>query len=62
MPQMIAKTQFRYAGRSIAAGEEFSATTADARVLLAIGQATRAAETVVTQRRRYKRRDMRAEA
>jgi hypothetical protein len=64
MPKMIARKSFRYAGRSLAAGEEFAAPAADARVLAATGHATvePAADTEIQAlpRRRYRRRDMQA--
>jgi len=60
MPKMIARKSFRYAGRSLAAGEEFSATTADARVLAATGHAQVEAVAEPISRRRYRRRDMQA--
>lgn len=65
MPKMIAKRPFRYAGRSLAAGEAFSATAIDSRVLAATGRAqievSASPEIQPPPRRRYKRRDMRAE-
>ena len=66
MPKMIARKSFRYAGRSLAAGEEFSATDGDARVLSATGHAQvesvvePTAEIEATPRRRYRRCDMQA--
>ncbi len=60
MPQMIAKKCFRYAGRSLHAGEEFSATAPDARALSVTGLAVLSTE--APKKRLYRRRDMRAQA
>jgi hypothetical protein len=69
MPQLIAMKSFRYARHQINAGESFDAAVADVRVLLVTGYAKHApekvtdiAETAAEPLRRYKRRDMRAQA
>lgn len=78
MPRLIATAPLIYADRDLRAGDIFDAAESDARVLLAIGRATEAAQPAVSDppkdmgdivihtdgeplRRRYRRRDMRAE-
>lgn len=73
MPRLIASKSFRYATRQLRAGDPFDASDADARILLRIGRATEPADmpddmggVVIPAdgeptRRRYRRRDMRAE-
>lgn len=74
MPRLIANVPFPYATRDLRAGEEFDASDSDARILVMIGRAKVAEKTedgglgdpVIPAdgeplRRRYRRRDMRAE-
>jgi hypothetical protein len=62
MTQLIANKRLDYAGKSLAAGERFEATAGDARTLTVTGLATLAEPEAQPARRRYKRRDMQAEA
>jgi hypothetical protein len=64
MKQLIAKNRLDYAGKTRLAGERFEATAGDARILTVTGLATLAEPEAQAPaaRRRYKRRDMQAEA
>lgn len=67
MKHLVAKKQLDYSGNRYSAGARFDATSADARILTVTGLATLAdiespATAESPSRRRYKRRDMQAEA
>ncbi len=62
MPQMIAKKCFRYDGRSLHRGEEFSASASDARTLSVTGLAGLTSTDIPAKKRSYRRRDMQAQA
>jgi hypothetical protein len=66
MTPLIAKKRLNYAGKQYAVGDPFSASVADARILVLSGIASawlsEEPPTVTKPRRQYRRRDMRAEA
>lgn len=68
--RLTAKRELRYAGRQVRAGEEFEASEKDAKILMVINRAERAADPLpepeprdedAPKKRAYKRRDMTAE-
>ena len=73
--RLIAAKQFRYAHRQLRVGDDFDATRAHGRLLVAIGNATAAPEVIAESvaeveddfakapktKRQYRRRDMKAE-
>jgi hypothetical protein len=56
--QLTAKKSFPYAKRQLRVGDTFEAPPSDARILVLVGRASYAEEP----RRRYKRRDIQAQA
>lgn len=61
MQELIAKKRLDYAGKRYAIGAHFAATAEDARILTLVGLAA-PVNAEPPERRRYRRRDMRAQA
>lgn len=59
--KLIALKEFKYAGRLVRPGDEFTATDRDAKVLLLVGRVDKAPDEPKPVRRAYKRRDLQAE-